>query len=40
MTKMTIQRVWQEVPQVEILLNSHDEVVGQCGARGIGGVGR
>jgi len=30
MTEMTIQRVWQEIPEVEILLNSHDEVVGQC----------
>jgi len=30
MTEVTIQRVWEHVPKFEILLNSHDEVVGQC----------
>jgi DNA polymerase I-like protein with 3'-5' exonuclease and polymerase domains len=30
LTEMTIQRIWQEIPKYEILLNIHDEVVGQC----------
>lgn len=30
LTEVTIQRIWEKVPKFQILLNSHDEVVGQC----------
>lgn len=30
MTEITIQRIWEELDYFEILLNVHDEVVGQC----------
>lgn len=30
MTEETIQRIWEELDYFEILLNVHDEVVGQC----------
>lgn len=33
LTEMTIQRIWQEIEKYQILLNIHDEVVGQCRER-------
>ena len=30
LTELTIQRIWEELDYFEILLNVHDEVVGQC----------
>ena len=30
MTELTIQRIWQEIEEYQILLNIHDEIVGQC----------
>jgi len=30
LTELTIQRIWEEIPEYQILLNSHDEVMGQC----------
>ena len=29
-TEITIQRVWEEMDYFEILLNVHDELIGQC----------